>query len=63
MIAECDITSIQMKNYENLQKVLPNYYGLVNKSAGDMSYSLSISKDKSTAHAAVDGAESVFKGQ
>ena len=33
MIAECDITSIQKKNYENLQKVLPNYYGLVNKVA------------------------------
>jgi hypothetical protein len=33
VIAECDITSIQKNNYENLQKVLPNYYGVVNKMA------------------------------
>ena len=38
MIAECDITSIQKNNYENLQKVLPNYYELVNKIAVDMSH-------------------------
>jgi hypothetical protein len=55
VIAECDITSIQKKNYENLQKVLPNYYGFVNKIAVDMSHGFSIYNNN--AFCAVLGAE------